>query len=294
MPVVDAPVLTHDRLVPGRLVHRRSLSDVLVTEAHVIGDDVFLAGVQWPRNHRLFGRGARIDVALVAESIRQLTIYLAHTEYEVPLGHAFLMGSMRVSTANRPMTGVGPDLAITARATDIRRSARGLVSFVVEVGMRDAHGEVARGSAEARVLDPRTYARTRGGRTTALVVNGGGPGRDALDLLAPIPHPGASMLVVDTAETVFFDHPLDHVPGMLLIEAARQAIRAAGGPELAGIDAVFGAVVELDEPCAVVVVRLDDDWVVRFDQAGVTRTSVIGRGTSVTTAARAFADANAG
>jgi hypothetical protein len=294
MPVVEAPVLTHDRLVPGRLVHRRSLSDVLVTEAHVIGDDVFLAGLQWPRNHRLFGRGAQVDVALVAESIRQLTIYLAHAEYEVPLGHAFLMGSMRVSTVDRPMNGVGPDLAVTAHATEIRRSARGLVSFVVEVGMHDAHGEVARGSAEARVLDPRTYARTRRGRTVALVVNGGGPGRDALDLLAPIPHPGVSMLVVDTTETVFFDHPLDHVPGMLLIEAARQAIRAAGGPELAGIDAVFGAVVELDEPCAVVVVRLDDDWLVRFDQGGVTRTSVIGRGASATSTTSEYAEVSAG
>ncbi|EGX54788.1 A-factor biosynthesis enzyme, partial [Streptomyces zinciresistens K42] len=33
-------------------------------------------------------------------------------------------------------------------------------------------------------------------------------------------------LRVDTSHAVFFDHPLDHVPGMLLLEAACQAVRA--------------------------------------------------------------------
>jgi hypothetical protein len=86
MPVGEAPLLTHAQLVPGRLVHRRALSDVLVTEAHALGDDAFIAGVQWPRNHRLFGRSADVDVSLVAETVRQITIFLAHTEYDVLSG----------------------------------------------------------------------------------------------------------------------------------------------------------------------------------------------------------------
>lgn len=277
MPVGEAPLLTHSQLVPGRLVHRRALSDVLVTEAHALGDDTFIAGAQWPRNHRLFGRSTDVDVSLVAETVRQVTIFLAHTEYEVPVGDAFLMGAMQVATVNRVMNEVGPDLAVTIRATELRRSARGLASFVVEAVMRDADGEVARGNASARILDQRTYARTRRGRTAPLVVNGSGPGRETLDVIAPTPRPGVSMLVVNTAETAFFDHPLDHVPGMLLIEAARQAIRADGGPALAGLDAVFDAVVELDEPCVIVVERHRDDWLVRFEQGGEIRTSIIGR-----------------
>ena len=45
------------------------------------------------------------------------------------------------------------------------------------------------------------------------------------------------------------------------------------------------AVVELDEPCVIVVERHRDDWLVRFEQGGETRTSMIGRraATRVTT-----------
>lgn len=278
MPVVAAPHLAHTQLVPGHLVHRRSLSDVLITEAHVIGGDTFLAGAHWPANHRLLGRGSTVDVGLAAETIRQLTIYLAHTEYDVPLGDAFLMGAMRVSVSPRRMTGVGQDLAVRTGVTGIRRTARGVVSFDVEAVLDDGLGEVARGSARARILDQRTYARARHGRTRPVTVNGSAPGRSGLDLLCPSGRPGVATLVVDTAERAFFDHPLDHVPGMLLIEAARQSVRDAGGPELTDVVATFDAVVELDEPCTVSVGRDGDAWSVRFDQAGATRTSVLARG----------------
>ena len=36
-------------------------------------------------------------------------------------------------------------------------------------------------------------------------------------------------VLVDQTDPVFFDHPLDHVPGMLLVEAARQAVRVEVG-----------------------------------------------------------------
>ncbi len=48
-------------------------------------------------------------------------------------------------------------------------------------------------------------------------------------------------LVVDTAHPFYFDHPLDHVPGLLLLEAAVQAAqaRAAGPCFVSRIDAAF-------------------------------------------------------
>ncbi|MGW3647934.1 AfsA-related hotdog domain-containing protein [Streptomyces sp. NPDC000878] len=59
-------------------------------------------------------------------------------------------------------------------------------------------------------------------------------------------------LRVDTGHPILFDHLVDHVPGMLLIEAARQAARAATGrPDalLLGLDGSFARYAELDAPC---------------------------------------------
>lgn len=61
-------------------------------------------------------------------------------------------------------------------------------------------------------------------------------------------------LRADTAHPVLFDHPVDHAPGMLLLEAARQAAQAVAAPEAAlpvSMDAVFFRYAELDAPCRI-------------------------------------------
>ncbi|WP_268254571.1 AfsA-related hotdog domain-containing protein, partial [Streptomyces humidus] len=56
----------------------------------------------------------------------------------------------------------------------------------------------------------------------------------------------------DFSHPVLFDHPADHVPGMLLLEAARQSAHAATHPRPGlptSLDATFTQYVELDTPC---------------------------------------------
>ncbi|WP_260845011.1 AfsA-related hotdog domain-containing protein [Streptomyces sp. SLBN-31] len=48
-------------------------------------------------------------------------------------------------------------------------------------------------------------------------------------VLSPLGQPHRWQLRVDTRHPVLFDHIVDHVPGMLLIEAARQAATATLG-----------------------------------------------------------------
>ncbi|MER6490656.1 AfsA-related hotdog domain-containing protein [Streptomyces griseorubiginosus] len=70
-------------------------------------------------------------------------------------------------------------------------------------------------------------------------------------LLSPTGRPDRRRLRVDTAHPVFFGHPLDHVPGMLLLAAARQAARAHGGPDgpvPASFHAAFHQFTEVDGP----------------------------------------------
>ncbi|MCZ0971672.1 AfsA-related hotdog domain-containing protein [Streptomyces albulus] len=56
---------------------------------------------------------------------------------------------------------------------------------------------------------------------------------------------------MNTAHPVLFDHPVDHVPGMLMVEAARQAARAVA-PHWSlpvALDCSFARYAELDAPC---------------------------------------------
>jgi hypothetical protein len=64
---------------------------------------------------------------------------------------------------------------------------------------------------------------------------------------------------VDTRHPVLFDHPVDHVPGMLLMEAARQATAATlerSSFVPLGMASEFKRYVELDEPCLIEARRL--------------------------------------
>ncbi|NEW37162.1 gamma-butyrolactone biosynthesis protein, partial [Nocardia cyriacigeorgica] len=76
-------------------------------------------------------------------------------------------------------------------------------------------------------------------------------------------------LVPDIGHPILFDHPLDHVPGSLLIEACRQTALAmvlTQAPRLMGVSSTFDRFVELDSPAecrAEVIARTGDRTVVR-------------------------------
>ncbi|MEU6625044.1 ScbA/BarX family gamma-butyrolactone biosynthesis protein [Streptomyces litmocidini] len=66
-------------------------------------------------------------------------------------------------------------------------------------------------------------------------------------------------LHVDPAHPGYFEHPSDHVPGMLLLEAFRQAAReTAGGAALTTLDADFAVFGELAEAVAVEAAPTED------------------------------------
>ncbi|QMV06648.1 hypothetical protein GJU35_13800 [Streptomyces lincolnensis] len=58
---------------------------------------------------------------------------------------------------------------------------------------------------------------------------------------------------VDTSHPLLFDRPDDHVPGMVLLEAARQAAAAVtpgdGTPYPLSMENTFDRYVEFDTPC---------------------------------------------
>jgi hypothetical protein len=93
-------------------------------------------------------------------------------------------------------------------------------------------------------------------RTPAHPVAGDLVGRDrpADVVLAPADLPGTWLLRVDPEHPIFFEHPTDHVPGMALLEAMRQAARCLLFPARmlpTGVHSSFSRFVEFDSPCLV-------------------------------------------
>lgn len=92
--------------VARELVHRRAVSEVFLTGIQGSGGTAYTLFAQWPRWHVFYGsRNRGFDSALVVETLRQLTILIAHSQLDVPLGMQFLMPEMSVSMAS----GATPD-----------------------------------------------------------------------------------------------------------------------------------------------------------------------------------------
>ncbi|GAB7105164.1 ScbA/BarX family gamma-butyrolactone biosynthesis protein [Streptomyces phaeofaciens JCM 4814] len=260
--LADAPTLT--ATVPRQLVHRAAVAETLLTGWRRTGADRFAVSVQWPRAHGLHVSPdwSAYDPLLVVETVRQAGTLIAHAEYEVPLDHQFVLQEFQVDTVAAQLD-VGPlpaEPEITLVFTDVRHRGRRLAgarytAHVLRDGARVASADVAFTS-----VGPSVYRRLRGGRSpetvTALPVPPGLPPA-AVDrvlptdvVLAATGDPDRRRLRVDTAHPVFFDHPLDHVPGMLLLEAARQAarLRRPDGQVPVAYHALFHRYAELDEP----------------------------------------------
>src|SRR5262249_21270608 len=122
---------------------------------------------------------------------------------------------------------------------------------------------VTTGSCRTRFISPRVYRRLRTGRTTPTTRILPGPllapravgrkhARDVL--LAPGDQPQQWRLAVDTCHPTLFQRPNDHIPGMALLEAARQAASALLSPVQFAVPAgrmTFHRYAEFDSPCSI-------------------------------------------
>ncbi|MFD8717540.1 ScbA/BarX family gamma-butyrolactone biosynthesis protein [Streptomyces sp. NPDC059629] len=268
--------------VPKEYVHRASLAEVFLTgcTAQDGGLRFSLTG-QWPRAHTFFNSadGSSHDPLQAAETFRQAGMFVTHAEHEVPLGHHFVLWSLSCHTDLE-------QLRITSRPTDFdlevtcpdaaprgRASARRMgIGFALR---RDGR-PVAHGEGLYSIVTPGVYARLRGNRpekrprsadpvVTSDPMPPAAAGRTspADVVLTPTRTANRWLLTPDLNHPILFDHDGDHLPGMVLMEGARQAACARLAPRAlipASTSTSFSRYVELDSPC----------WI---DTTGVTSSS---------------------
>ncbi|MFD7896327.1 ScbA/BarX family gamma-butyrolactone biosynthesis protein [Streptomyces sp. NPDC059743] len=299
--VGDAPIggtmedlrpLSWSRTVAREMVHRDSVAEVLLTDvrrsAWSADGAGFEAAASWSRSHPTFPRdGADLHSPLmIVETLRQLGIYIPLRYFDVaPTAHLLITDLFfEIDPSAEPRALFGATAVICAvRASDVRRAAEdgSITGLRLDVSF-SAHGTVfAQAGGGARVLDGARYEAVRTGRTHSAAPESviGRLRPDIRRLGVTGAHDvvlgldGGTLLVepADPRHPFFFDHATDHVPGIILLEAARQAaavesrgalLRPTGGRLEAA------RFVEYSPPARIMCVPYHDICVFRFLQDG--------------------------
>ncbi|MFF4324676.1 ScbA/BarX family gamma-butyrolactone biosynthesis protein [Streptomyces sp. NPDC001568] len=254
--------------VPREYVHRSAIAEVFLTGYERLGDEVFRVTAQWPRAHSFFttSDGLSHDPVQAAETIRQSALLLAHAEYGVPLTHNALVWSLGFKTEpSELLIGANPsDLELIVVCRDFAWQGNRFSGFI-EVTVRRGNRVAATGTGLFSCVSPAVYRRLRGTYAAAsssslwdvprpAPIPAASAGRvfPTDVVLSPGDRPGRWLLNPHFGHPVLFEHPNDHQPGMVLIEAARQAACGVleGEPfRPTGIETFFHNYAEFEIPC---------------------------------------------
>jgi hypothetical protein len=265
-PAVRAhPTLHWNSTVDRTLVHRDSIAEVLLTDLIRLTETELLVAAQWPRSHRVYrpDRYGRHDPMLILESIRQTGLAVSHFAFGVGFDQQSLMRDVGFALDQRTEPRAllsATNLAITVRCRDLITRAGALRGMTIDLSFAADGLPFATGYGTVRWISVQSYAalRARSGirldwdqlRWSSTVPPRTASAIRAADdvLLDPEAGSGNSRrLVVPLDHPVYFDHPLDHAPGMLLIDAAWQAVveQRGAGARLVGCGLDCSAFTEL-------------------------------------------------
>jgi 2-oxo-3-(phosphooxy)propyl 3-oxoalkanoate synthase len=269
--------LSFSRTAPRDLVHRRSIGEVLLTdEWRRLGLHHFKVGAQWPRGHGFYTPidGRWHDPLLAAESIRQASSLVSHVFYDLPPDHPTLMTGLSITLSPDALCldGRPVDVELTIFCTDVTLRRQQLAGMVMDVELARGEEHLGHGRMALSCMPHSVYRRLRGAHSEVPDSLPEQPvplpphvvGRAlASDVVLGRPLSGSGEanaaeevwpLHVNWAHPTLFDHPTDHVPGMLLLESSRQAAQRLLGPGAVLVTTMvnhFYRYVEFAMPCLV-------------------------------------------
>lgn len=266
--------------VDRRLLHRRALSEAFLTDTVAVGGNRFLAAAQLPSSHAYFTDHAGhtvIDPILLLECARQAETYGAHAHLGVDADTKFVLQAWSMRLPGLFGAHAGRPVELTMDVTTNHPAGAAARSRAYDVRLLVAGATVGDIHLEVGYLSPDVYAFVRTGRRGSPPVSS-----DDVEPGAATVAPedvgrtnAVNALLVDPVEdgkavtagvrvpndhVSMFDHALDHLPGMVLTEAARQACLLAGASLLgrpaaqtsvSGFDLRFSKFAELDAPTSV-------------------------------------------
>lgn len=243
--------LTYSTFIPREYVHRAAICEVFLTDLEPQGHQDFRLGVQLPRGHSYYcdhdTAPALHDPLLLLECFRQASMALAHKYFDAPLDRKFVFnsGDLRIVCFDALRVGAAPANAVLDARIAGKKMRDGQVTgltasmTIVVDGTPAAHMDMTiqwmptdawdrlRAKSRAELDVSACRAHSLSDRVAAYTV-----GRRSADnvLVCGYDTHGSGLtarIVVDQRHPGLFDHPLDHLPGALIVEAVRQSATVA-------------------------------------------------------------------
>lgn len=206
-------------LIDSSAAHRSTRSETLVWAIEHISEQSWSAEIEIPRSHWLCHPApSRVPVTLLAEAFRQAG--LAICVAGLGMGHTvqFVVSTMtlRVETDALFFPRFGAlEGKLEVTFTEIRY--RKDLPYILEVDY--VLPGVASGHVGARVLAEHEYRAIRR-HAEALGDEIRESPTELIDVLERDAERMRARLAINEADPFFFDHPVDHLPGMLLLHAS--------------------------------------------------------------------------
>ena len=245
-------LFSFEQTVPRSLVHKRSLENVLLTEIRSFGEDRFMCAGRLPTAHRFFNdsrRTPRKDILFYTEFGRQASLAISHAFLNVATDQVFIFEGSAAALkppAWRPAPASQADSVVTdVRVIETEKRRDAVSRVVAEQTMSIGDDIVFHGVGAWTIQPPALFRRLRRLSTNRTSVSeeaapvqigarpSGACSRPSDNGVISTPafdHTQShfsSCLLIDDTHSYFFDHPCDHVPGMLLLEGCAQLAVAA-------------------------------------------------------------------
>ncbi|MDJ0396227.1 AfsA-related hotdog domain-containing protein [Rhodococcus sp. G-MC3] len=289
--IVEQRPLTDHSSIDRRLVHRSALSEVFLTDAVAEDSLTYIVAAQLPPSHAYFtdhlSRRGGIDPLLLLECCRQAETYVSHRYLDVPLGYNFILASWSMSFENlhyrnRIEQCVSLRLSVHAEVPRYIAGQLRSVTFRIEISTATAvrlgtvtmkvkytSKEVYRALRESRRGSaPKMNTELPGARhgvVEAVTVGRLSAQNVVLSDLRHTPNGIKAQVRPAFDNPSFFDHPQDHVPAMVTVEAVRQLALLALADEcglsamhtqVSAIEGTFYDYIELDTTAELTVAEL--------------------------------------
>ena len=283
---LTTPTLAFDRTISRGLVHRVGLEEVFLTDFKSLSEDRFLAAARLPRTHLYYNdhlnQPKTHDPLVVFESVRQSLLCATHMHHDVPADTKAITAQCRLEITDpdalRFQDGVYDlELAgsvVTAKSrqdvlsrvvhqVEVFLGGRQVAIVTVDTALRSPDAYQALRMKERRTPPPQSdelFAREMVSTLPSALV--GRSRSDNVLLLDPL-FAGRSLVArmrIPVSHTSMFDHRQDHLPGPVMVEAARQAGlllvgevfgRSPAKTLLAELDVDYERFAELDEEITV-------------------------------------------
>jgi hypothetical protein len=244
--VIDTAAPAVEQSAIRTLVHKRSPQNVLLTDVRACSDDRFVCTARIPTDHPLFNEGSRTpreDILFFTEAGRQASLALTHAFLNVGLDDIFIFERSKAALTEgirRPrLQSPSDSVVIEVKVRETIRRKQTVSRVVADYVMTIGDEQVFYGSGTWAIQSAALFKRLRRSLETSVQDLVDPPGTTIAEYAeARRPHPsnvvisapeyrqdGATVeasLIVDRTHPYFFDHPCDHVPGMLLLEGCGQ------------------------------------------------------------------------